>query len=288
MSAPSPPAQTPERASRTRPGHPADLLHQVMTATVDPDYAAVASRRRETTAAVRTPGWRPAAAVAVVLLGMLIAAAAVERNRTAPQVERDRLALIERMQQTRDSIASTQAATTAVRADIAALEGSVSAIGQRGEALEASLGEQRMLVGSVAVTGPGLRILVDDADAPDRRGLGLVLDTDLQALVNGLWQSGAEAIAINGNRLGPLTAIRVAGEAITVNYRSLSAPYVVEVIGDPAGMQPRFIDTWAGQAWLDLRANYGITFEPSEREELSLPALPTPQLTHAELQGGLP
>jgi uncharacterized protein YlxW (UPF0749 family) len=107
-------------------------------------------------------------------------------------------------------------------------------------------------------------------------------------LVNGLWESGAEAIAINGNRLGPLSAIRVAGEAITVNYRSLSAPYTVEAIGDPASLQARFIDTAAGQAWLDLQSNYGLRFEPSEREEMTLPATPDHSLASARPQGGLP
>ena len=44
-----------------------------------------------------------------------------------------------------------------------------------------------------------------------------MLDPDLQKLVNGLWAAGAEAISINGQRLTNLSAIREAGEAITVN-----------------------------------------------------------------------
>jgi uncharacterized protein YlxW (UPF0749 family) len=63
------------------------------------------------------------------------------------------------------------------------------------------------VVGNVAVTGPGVLIVVDDspsamADARDR-----VLDIDLQVLANGLWEAGAEAISINGHRLSNLTAI---------------------------------------------------------------------------------
>ena len=38
-----------------------------------------------------------------------------------------------------------------------------------------------------------------------------VLDVDLQGVVNGLWASGAEAIAVNGQRLTGLTTIRAAG-----------------------------------------------------------------------------
>lgn len=275
------------RTGRT-PGAPVDLLSQVMTATLDPDYAEVARQRAGSSGVPTSRAWRPAAAMAVVLLGMLVSAAALERERAAPQAEQDRAALIQRVSQVRDSIARTQAATDDLRRDMAALQGAATVRGEREEVLTSRLADERVLTGSVPVSGPGLRLVVDDAPDPGRRGEGLVLDTDLQVLVNGLWESGAEAIAINGNRLGPLSAIRVAGEAITVNYRSLSAPYTVEAIGDPASMQARFIDTAAGQAWLDLQNNYGLRFEPSEREEMTLPATPEHSLAAARPQGGLP
>jgi len=278
-------------SSARRLGAPVDLLSQVMTATLDPDYAEVARRRAGSTGS--TDGrisqvWRPAAALAVVLLGMLVSAAALERQRAAPQAEQDRAALIQRVSEVRDSIARTQAATEDLRQEVAAIQGAVTVRVQREDVLASSLVDERVLTGSLPVTGPGLRVVVDDAPDAGRRDEGRVLDRDLQVLVNGLWQSGAEAIAINGNRLGPLSAIRVAGEAITVNYRSLSAPYTVEAIGDPASLQARFIDTAAGQAWLDLQNNYGLRFEPSEREEMTLPATPEQTLSSARAQGGLP
>lgn len=260
-----------------------DLLHQLMTQTVDPDYALLARRRdRAGSGAV----WRPAVAAVVVALGLLVAAAAVQRARTAPALEQDRELLVEQVQQLRGSLAETQAATAALRADVESLQGATDD-DERGAVLASELADERALSGTVAVRGPGLRITVDDAPAADRVE-GQVLDTDLQVLANGLWQSGAEAVAINGQRLGPLSSIRGAGEAITVNYRSLSPPYTVEVIGDPATLQARFIDTAAGQTWLDLQTNFGLVFRPSEREQLTLPAAPVPRLDAAQLLGDLP
>lgn len=261
-----------------------DLLQQVMAQTVDPDYALVARRRDP--AGSRTT-WRPAAAAVVIALGLLVAAAAVQRARSAPALEQDRQVLVEQVQQLRSSLAETQAITAAVRADVESLQGA-SVGAERGDVLSSELADERALSGTVAVSGPGLRITVDDAPTAADRVQGQVLDTDLQVLANGLWQAGAEAIAINGQRLGPLSPIRGAGEAITVNYRSLSPPYTVEVIGDPATLQARFIDTAAGQTWLDLQTNFGLVFRPSEREELTLPAAPMPRLDAAELQGDLP
>lgn len=284
MSRPGPGAPAPGHRP-ARPVASMDLLREVMTQTVDPDYALVAHRRDS----VRSRGrWRPVAASVVIVLGLLVSAAAVQRVRAAPQLEADRAALVTQVQQLRESIAKTQALTAAVRADVGAIQGTVATGTERNDLLGASLVAARVLSGTVPVTGPGLRIVVDDSPDAGGRAEGQVLDTDLQVLVNGLWESGAEAIAINGHRLGPLSSIRVAGKAITVNFRSLSSPYVVEAIGDPATLQARFIDTAAGQTWLDLQTNFGLVFRPTEHEQLSLPAIPEPRLASVQPLGELP
>ena len=70
------------------------------------------------------------------------------------------------------------------------------------------------------VRGPGVRVVADDAPGATT-ARNEVLDTDLQKLVNGLWEAGAEAISLNGQRLTNLSTIRQAGGAITVNAHSL-------------------------------------------------------------------
>ena len=78
-----------------------------------------------------------------------------------------------------------------------------------------------MVAGAEAVTGPG--IVITAAGSRDDAEAGRITDHDLQVLVNGLWYAGAEALSINDNRVGTLTSIRTAGDAITVNFRSISA-----------------------------------------------------------------
>jgi uncharacterized protein YlxW (UPF0749 family) len=82
--------------------------------------------------------------------------------------------------------------------------------------------------------------------------------------VNGLWAAGAEAIAINGQRLTATTAIRNAGQAILVAYRPLQPPYVISAIGDPDTLPARFEDT-VGGAYLRL---IGQTYGIRSREEV--------------------
>ena len=69
-----------------------------------------------------------------------------------------------------------------------------------------------VVAGELPVRGPGLRFTIDDAPgrqdavgadprAGDAAAGGVVLDSDLQIVVNGLWAAGAEAVAVNGQRL---------------------------------------------------------------------------------------
>lgn len=127
--------------------------------------------------------------------------------------------------------------------------------------------------------------MVDDAATSADNSDDRVLDLDLQILANGLWQAGAEAIAINGHRLSTLTAIRSAGDAITVDYRSLTGPYRVEAIGDPRTLPARFAETPAGAWWTELSRNRGMRFDVSEARTLNLPADPGITLRHAKPPG---
>ncbi len=125
-------------------------------------------------------------------------------------------------------------------------------------------------------------VVVDDAAGGADTGTDRVLDLDLQMLANGLWQAGAEAVAINGHRLSTLTAIRGAGQAITVDYRSLTRPYRVEAIGDPRTLPARFAESSGGTWWQELAQNRGMQFETSGADALTLPADAGMVLRYAE------
>jgi hypothetical protein len=88
------------------------------------------------------------------------------------------------------------------------------------------------------VRGDGVVVQVADAPGnPDAvtgaggAGPGRVLYSDLQQVANALWAVGAEAIAINDQRLTATSTIRSAGEAILVDFRPVTGPYKVWAIG---------------------------------------------------------
>ncbi|MBA2456421.1 MAG: DUF881 domain-containing protein [Nocardioidaceae bacterium] len=280
-------------ASRTDTGPVApraDLLQYLSDTALDADYARVtAARGAPVTSTARRRGIGPALG-ALLAFGMLVALAAVQTRSGASEAERESEALRAQIDDGRADFAALTGLSNVLQQQVADLQGTAETASQNDADLLADLGRFRTLTGAAAVSGPGVRVVADDAERTKPGGEGAVLDTDLQVLVNGLWQAGAEAIAINGNRISPLSAIRGAGFAITVNYRSLSPPYAVQAVGDSATLEARFVDTPGGQAWLDLETNFGLRFDMDTVESLSLPAAPAARLRvlYAERQGELP
>lgn len=159
------------------------------------------------------------------------------------------------------------------------------------EALKKHGGDQGELVGilagAVEVHGPGVKLVVDDAKEADGGGdgdaretsgfsdTGRVRDRDMQRVVNGLWESGAEAISINGQRLTALSAIRAAGDAILVDNKPLVPPYTVLAVGDGERLSTAFQNSGDGQYLDALRKNFHIRTGISVEDDIRLPAAPS-------------
>jgi uncharacterized protein YlxW (UPF0749 family) len=95
----------------------------------------------------------------------------------------------------------------------------------------------KMVAGLVAVEGPGVVITLDDnprnLQAGENPNRSIIHDSDIVMVVNELRASGAEAIAINGQRITAMSEIRCAGTLILVNWNQIAPPFVIEAIGDP-------------------------------------------------------
>lgn len=132
--------------------------------------------------------------------------------------------------------------------------------------------EVQVHAGTVALSGPGLRVTLsasdrDPRDRAEQEALA-VHDVDLQLVVNALWEAGAEAIAVNGHRLVATSPIRAAGETITVNFRPLVPPYRVDAIG--AGPD-RFGRSEVARRYRAWERELGLGFEVSPEERLTVP-----------------
>jgi uncharacterized protein YlxW (UPF0749 family) len=250
------------------------LLEDIMTNTIDAGYAEAAARR----GADADRSSRVAVLLGLVVIGLVLAVAAAQVR------ERERGANVARRALVQEVEARTEAADRAA-ADLARLRSDIARA--RRDALELAgdpaaaraLEDLEQVTGAVALTGPGVVVTVDDPDRPDNEvGEGQdapeqrVLDRDLQALVNGLWASGAEAISVNDQRLTALSAIRAADVAILVDYRPLVPPYVIRAVGDAQRLEEAFLDSRGARDMRLLADNLGFRFDVALNERLTLPA----------------
>ena len=271
---PASPSPTPE-AARRRPQTVPALLAEIWDEALDPGYAAAAARR---TAQVQQPVRRwLGTGLALGLVGVLLAAAAVQANAAKPAVVQQRLDLIARIQTQTKRYDAAQTALAALQTQVDRLKADALGSGGTGAGLDTQLRSLSVASAQVAVTGPGLRLTMDDAATPGPGAagdpaLGRVLDRDLQMAVNGLWAAGAEAVSINGQRLSALSAIRSAGDAILVDYRPLTRPYVVLAVGDPQTIQADFAAGPAGRGLRTLQETYGVQYAVDGADMLTLPA----------------
>ena len=275
----------------------ASLLDAVLAETLDPAYAQAAAARSSAGGPPRPRRWgRVVVALTMVAAGLLVA---VTYDQAAASVQgRDevRAALVDdiRTDSTVGDELSAQleelrAEVTSTRDDLLA----ASAVGQRARDALARAEES---AGAVPVSGPGLLVTLANADPSaneDPVGGGTaeedpreqVQDGDLQLVVNALWAAGAEAISINGQRLGPTTAIRFAGEAVLVDFRPVTNPYEISAIGDPDSLSAEFLASPEVGALAVISQTFGLRFEYAEEEELSVPAGSVPELRSAVPEG---
>ena len=93
--------------------------------------------------------------------------------------------------------------------------------------------------------------------------------------------TGAEAIAVNDQRLTATSTIRKAGGAILVDFRAVACPYEIRVIG-PGDLEDRFADSAAACAdEQGRRRRASMGFDARREDDLNLPAATEPQLNYA-------
>ena len=260
------------------------LLREVMERPLDPGYAAAAAP-----AAPADPAPARRSPLALAIAGRVPARVAVVGPRD-PAAARRRRATRSRLRQ--EIAARTDGVDDAARRRTPTCSAAIAADaggGARPPAAPQLAGQARHRSGwppgSCRSQGPGCgsrsttrRAAEDavggdpraDADADGRRRR---LDSDLQVVVNGLWAAGAEAIAVNGQRLTGAVGDPVGRRGDPGRLPAAAPPYVVDAIGDPAPVQTGFAAGAAGAYLQSLRDNCGIirADDRDQRRGWSLP-----------------
>jgi uncharacterized protein YlxW (UPF0749 family) len=263
-----------------------NFLLELFNNPLDPGYADAARRRAEVGP---RPPWRRRGAyalrvIAVASIGFLLTVAYREVVISRPLENTVHAGLVNQAKAAQARTDQLQGQADDLRRKVSAAQANLLG----GSAELDQLRQQEAATGLGAVTGSGIVVHLTDAPTPIDPTTGKastgqvnrILDIDLQAVANALWAGGAEAIAINGQRLTATSAIRTAGSAILVDFRPLTSPYDVSAIG-PADLTDVFNASAEAAALRGLVQQYGLGFSAHSEDHLQLPAASSLSLNYA-------
>lgn len=177
---------------------------------------------------------------------------------------------------------ATQAAD--LRARVTAAAAAATALGRTRASVAADLARLEPAAGDRAVRGPGVRVVLTDPPSSSTPTTGprvtptatattgdRVIDRDIAEIVNVLWAGGAEAIDVGGTRITSTSAIRAAGDAILVDFRALSSPYVIDAVGPGANLTDT-VKTSAVWNRLVAEEAHGLALSMTVRAAITVPA----------------
>jgi uncharacterized protein YlxW (UPF0749 family) len=256
-----------------------DFLLDMFANPLDAGYADAAAKRAASDPP--KPGGGRASlllrTIALVATGLLLAVAYQQTRATQTQSSAVRDGLV-------TDVRDDQAQVDALQASADQLRDSVGRL--RDQALDNSeAAALRMLeaqTGLAPVTGDGVTITLSDGPTPTDAltgkpladNPGKIVDYDLQSIANELWREGAEAIAINGQRLTAGTPIRGAGLGIQVNFEPLEQPYRISAIGP--SLAKSFNDSQTGADYRYLAQTAGVHLQVKSSDGLRLPGAGDP------------
>lgn len=163
-----------------------------------------------------------------------------------------------------------------LRAELASLQKDAASRKSALAELNNELESQRMLAGMVPVVGPGVQVILDDSNVKsiptgEDASHYIVHDYDIRDVVSVLWQSGAEAIAIGGERVVASTSIYCVGSTILVNETRMSPPYRIVAIGPPS-MEEALNSPARLQKLKMMVRQYGVQLKISQIKDGQVPA----------------
>ena len=179
-------------------------------------------------------------AVLGALLGLSFKARDVIRRQDVPA---DNYAgLVPAYRDLKLKLADSERTVIALNTRVSKLEKDTASRTSGTQALLDDLNQTKFQAGLTGAVGPGIIVTLDDSKKPMPIGYSLppgmappniIHDTDINQIVTELKIAGAEAIAVNDQRLIADSSVRCVGPVVQVNEIAQSPPYVIRAIGNP-------------------------------------------------------
>lgn len=209
-----------------------------------------------------------------LVLGVLVAAQWQTQAGRTPLGSRYQLQLAEAAFTLRDEQAKLKTELLRLRAELDQVDAQTAAFGGQSAALKAELDQLRAASGLTSISGPGITVTLDDgrvpANAPTRTlELAIVHSTDITDVLNAAWRGGAQAIAVNGERITGSSAC--VGAVIQINGTLLSPPFVMRIVGPSDRLLATFEDPTILADQKKRHAAFNFGFDVARSASLELP-----------------
>jgi uncharacterized protein YlxW (UPF0749 family) len=218
---------------------------------------------------VRGRLWPSAVAAMVGFLVMTAHLNPLPGSMSVRAPERERLASLIRTEQSRSS--ELRFTADELRRQVAGFQ---KAREKGAAGPSAALTTMRERMGLVAAEGPGLVVTLDDSserESPSGNLNDLVIHSqDVQAVANGLWAAGAEALAVNGQRVVPTSAVLCVGNTLLINGTVHSPPFRFTALG--ADLHTAFMGDPLVKRFADDADRFKLGFKVEDRDRLTVPA----------------
>lgn len=130
----------------------------------------------------------------------------------------------------------------------------------------------KLISGNTAVHGEGVVVYIDDGTRALYEGEDpntvLVHDMDILTVINELNRSGAEILAVNGQRIVNDTSISCSGYTIRINDQFFARPFEIKAIGDSKRMAASLIGP---EGYGTLLQDYGVIFKLTIKDDITIP-----------------
>lgn len=182
---------------------------------------------------------------------------------------------------------------------VADLNAQVSRLGKqvddrRVRRLQRRVDRLRVPAGFTAVTGPGVRVTLDDAPKDEINQIVesgtvsadtlVVHQQDIQAVVNALWAGGAEAVTVQGQRVISTTGVKCVGNTVVLQGVPYAPPYRIAAVGNPVALTQALDDSEYIAAYRTVADRYHLTWDVRALTGFTAPAyVGTPDLRYARL-----
>lgn len=190
------------------------------------------------------------------------------------------------VQQRRDQVDAKQQRIAELSREVSQLGGAVD--DQETRRVQRQARRLRAPAGFSDLSGEGLAVTMSDTPkelAHDLLSQGIMVgdreltgddlvvhQQDIQAVVNALWQGGAQGITLMGQRIISTTGIKCVGNTVIIKDIPYAPPYEIEAVGDPIALRDALDNNPRVSAWVDAVNAFGLLWDVESADDLALPA----------------